>query len=156
MANNDIRHIDLFAAARSSEPLKTDLASDFFKELDQEEILGGSLHVEITVAEKAGDYFKLCYAIAGAVKVTCDRCLEEVVYDVDVKDEALVYYGEGEPSNDEARILPPRTNIYDTSWDIYEMVELALPIQRLHPDGECNPEMLQHLTALELSDDNDE
>ena len=36
----------------------------------------------------------------------------------------------------------------DLTQYIYESVVLALPYQRVHPDGECNPEMLERFRIV--------
>lgn len=151
MTSNSILHIDLFAVARSGQTQTFNLSDEFFKGLDQEEIVGGNLQVTANVKEKAGDYFSIHFAAKGEVSVLCDRCLDRVIYDVEVEDEALVYYGEGEPANEEVRVLPPRINVYDLAWDVYEAIELSLPLQRIHPEGQCNPDMVEHLKAFETS-----
>lgn len=156
MTSNNTLHIDLFAAARSGQKQCFNLSDSFFEELDQEEIVGGQLQVTALVKEKTGDYFSIQFTAKGEVSVLCDRCLERVVYDVEVEDEALVYYGDGEPSNIEARVLPPRINVYDLAWDVYEAVELSLPLQRIHPAGQCNPDMVEHLKALEATQDGED
>lgn len=148
MTSNNTLQIDLFAAARSGQKQNFSLSDSFFEEMDQEEIVGGQLQVTASVKENAGDYFSVQFTAKGEVSVLCDRCLERVVYDVDVEDEALVYFGDGEPSNEEARVLPPRINVYDLAWDVYEAVELSLPLQRIHPAGHCNPDMVEHLRAF--------
>ncbi len=147
MPNTDALTIDLFAAAQSGKVVTFELTDTFFETVEQDEILGGTAHVEATVKAKAADYFEVTYSIAGSIRVACDRCLDEVTYDIETEDSFLVFYGEGEPTNDEAHILPPRTNTFDMAWDAYESIELALPLQRLHEEGGCNPEMLDRLSG---------
>lgn len=36
----------------------------------------------------------------------------------------------------------------DLTQYIYESIVLALPYQRVHPDGECNPEMLERFRIV--------
>jgi uncharacterized metal-binding protein YceD (DUF177 family) len=48
--------------------------------------------------------------------------------------------------------LSPSDTGVDIEWNIYEMAELALPIQRVHTDGECDEQMedvLENYTARE-------
>ncbi len=79
----------------------------------------------------------------------CDRCLDDLVYDVDLSDSVLVYGGDGEPANDEAKMLPSRSYVYDLSWDVYESVVLSLPLQRVHAEAECNSAMMKYLLGQE-------
>ena len=148
MTSNNTLQIDLFCSRPQWAEAKFQPLRFVFEEMDQEEIVGGQLQVTASVKENAGDYFSVQFTAKGEVSVLCDRCLERVVYDVDVEDEALVYFGDGEPSNEDARVLPPRINVYDLAWDVYEAVELSLPLQRIHPAGQCNPDMVEHLRAF--------
>lgn len=45
------------------------------------------------------------------------------------------------------------TSDFDLSWIVYEIIETSLPIQRVHPDGECNSEMLSYITKEEPEQD---
>ncbi len=149
MPSTEVTTIDLFAASEREETIAIDLTDKFFEDVEQNEIIGGQLHLEVSVRVKTTDYFEVSYHITGNVNVACDRCLEAVIYDIDTEDSVLVFSGEGEPTNDEARILPPRSNHYDLSWDVYETVALSLPIQRTHAEGECNADMLHRFTVEE-------
>ena len=34
-----------------------------------------------------------------------------------------------------------KTGKLDLDWTIYEIIETSLPLQRVHPEGECNEDM---------------
>ena len=52
---------------------------------------------------------------------------------------------ESDSTADDIKFIPKNTNMYDASWDVYEIVELSLPIQRTHQVGECNEDMLSRI-----------
>ncbi len=144
--------IDLKAAAQEGKPLTFLLREEFFKELEQEEINGGNLEVMIKVKEVISGCFKLNIMVKGDVTVQCDRCLDDVEMSVEVEDEfKVVEDTDGEDA--EIRTLAPgRGYFYDVAWDIYEMVEVALPIQRVHDEGQCNQDMAERLENLSVSE----
>lgn len=78
MTSKNALHIDLKVAAREGKPLKIILSDNFFKNLEQEEVLGGDLCVVLSVSEIVSEIFKLHVDVGGVVRVQCDRCLEEV------------------------------------------------------------------------------
>ena len=41
------------------------------------------------------------------------------------------------------------------AWDIYELIDVHLPLQRVHPEGECNADMLSRFSIEEDSDNDD-
>ncbi|MDO4930576.1 MAG: DUF177 domain-containing protein [Bacteroidales bacterium] len=145
MASNDNLSIDLFAASRETQPLVFEVGDAFFEGLDQSEILGGDLRVQLRIRETGDDFFVADIEENGCVRVVCDRCLDEVTYDIEIADRVKIYYGEGEPEGEDIEILPPNTNTHDFAWHVYELAVLALPIQRIHPEGDCNAEMLAQL-----------
>ena len=51
-------------------------------------------------------------------------------------------------------VIPFSQTHYDTAWDIYESIALNLPLQRVHPEGECNADMMSRFSAEEDSEDN--
>ena len=147
-------NIDLSKATREDQFLAFDLEDKFFKELDQDEIIGGHIHVEIKFREAAGDIFVFRFHISGKVIVECDRCLDDLALDVDVEDTIRVAYeDESESSADDIKIIPKNTTTYDASWDVYEIVELALPIQRTHDIGDCNEDMVERICFDKEDDD---
>ena len=51
-------------------------------------------------------------------------------------------------------VIPFSQTHYNTAWDIYESIALNLPLQRVHPEGECNADMMSRFSAEEDSEDN--
>lgn len=143
MPSMDNLQIDLVAASRKGEALRFELANDFFCSLDQDEICGGEVFVELRVRDLTEGCFQLDFSIRGHVIVTCDRCLEELRREIDVRDSVKVT--EYETEDPDVKYMTGKNGLYDISWDVYEMTELSLPIQRVHPDGECDEDMLSCL-----------
>lgn len=143
----DTPKLDLFAAARDGAVREFGLDEAFFQALEQEEILGGHLHVAVTVKEGAGEVFHVKYVVQGEVCVPCDRCLDELTLAVDLTEVRHVSYAEEPPTDGETGYLEAGQKLYDVAWDIYEMVETSLPLQRVHAEGECNADMLQRFTV---------
>ena len=141
---------DLRELAKRGETQTISLTDSFFQELDQDEITGGDLQVKLNVRETAGDIFEVSIVIDGQVVVLCDRCLDELTLPVGVEDKLKIYAGNEDliPDDDDIRVLEGSGYVYDFSWDIYELAELSLPLQRVHKEGECNPEMMERLENM--------
>lgn len=154
MPSMDTFKIDLKKVPAEGLSLALVAEDDFFRALEQDEILGGRIAVDMTIRESTDGVFLLSYNAVGAVTVACDRCLDDLELAVEADDEvkicfesALETYGDAEENDD--RIIPDNTPVYDASWDLYETIILALPIQRTHAENECNKEVLKHMLGYE-------
>ena len=88
-------------------------------------------------------------AIAGEVVVTCDRCLEDCTLPIAYEGELVVKFSDEEQEYDgEVLWLYPGESEVDLTQYIYESIILAWPYQRVHAEGECNPEMLERFRII--------
>jgi len=120
----------------------------FFGRFENSEILDSDLIVEVHV-EKSARYIGIDCTVNGKVKVVCDRCLEDLTLPVDTGFKLSVKFGEEAGSADagdrEIVMVPEGEAELDMSQFIYDYVCTSLPMHRVHPDGECNPEALKYL-----------
>ncbi len=127
---------------------------EFFEAFENAEILDAEFVVN-AVAEKSGRYFGIDCEIDGQVTVSCDRCLEDLVLPVGTDIMLSVKFGDEETSEDhqegerEIIFVPEGEAEFDMSQIIYDYVCLALPMQRHHDEGECNPEAMKYLAGGE-------
>ena len=122
---------------------------EFFDSFENEEIFNADLQIRILV-EKSGRYIGVDCDIEGYLTVECDRCLDMLDMPIDVQVRLSVKFGEQEDSeisqdaerevifvkNDDAQL--------DMSQIVYDYACLALPMQRTHEDGECNPDTMKY------------
>jgi len=102
----------------------------FFESFGNQEILDAHLEVTADVTHHGLTADAVC-EIAGSVSVACDRCLEELVLPVKTSFEESYT-----PDSDEL----------DLGQDVYDYVCISLPLQRVHPEGECNQETTKYLS----------
>ncbi len=87
--------------------------------------------------------------ITGSVVVPCDRCLEDCTLPIDYEGELVVKFSDEEQESDgEIVWLYPGESELDLAPYIYESIVLALPYQRVHEEGKCNPEMLKYFDIV--------
>lgn len=107
------------------------------------EIRGGDCNVRVQV-ERSETQLALDVTIEGYVVVACDRCLDDVRVPVSYQGRLLVKFSDEIREYDgEVMWLSPVENEVDLTQYIYESIVLALPYQRVHPEGECDPAMLE-------------
>ena len=110
--------------------------TEFFQMFDNQDILDADVNVEVRVVKEGSQKVEADLHLAGNVTVQCDRCLEPLVLQV-----------ESSPSE----VFSPDT--VEDSWDmsqaVYDYSCLALPLQKVHPEGECNPDTVRYLGQRE-------
>lgn len=131
-------------------PHDFDFAVDgaLFRAFGSEEIKDGDCRVVVRL-ERAETQLTLDVRITGSVVVECDRCLEDCSVPVDFEGRLLVKFSDepGEYDGEVLWLLPAEDEV-DLSQYIYESIVLSLPYQRVHPEGECDPEMLRRFRIV--------
>ena len=102
------------------------------------------------VAEQKGGWIEIHCTVVGQAKVECDRCSEELLMPVAI-DEQLTVRFDAEPDDvvnddDNVIILREGTAEMDMAQTLYDLICVSLPMQKVHPEGECNPAALSHLS----------
>ena len=105
---------------------------EFFQMFDNTEILDADVNVEIRVVKEGNRKVEAELHLEGTVTVPCDRCLEPLAVPV-----------EANPS--EVFELDTVTEDWDLSQAVYDYICLSLPLQRVHPEGKCNPDTVRFL-----------
>ncbi len=119
-----------------------------FEAFGNAEIEDGDCDVE-AVLTKADTQLVVDVAIRGGVVVACDRCLEECRVPVDFSGRLVVKFSDEVREYDgEVLWLLPGEDEVDLAQYIYESIVLSLPYQRVHPEGACDPEMLQRFRIV--------
>ncbi len=121
----------------------------FFDTFEESLIQNANLEVKL-VLERASTWMKLESEIKGDVGVECDRCLEELLLPIDTKASLLIKFVKSEQEeeeDDEIITLDPSESELDLKQFLYDYICLALPLQRIHKKGECNPEMIARLES---------
>lgn len=112
------------------------------------EIKDGDCDVSVAL-ERGESMLTLDVTVDGSVVVECDRCLEDCNVPIHYEGQLLVKFSDEVHEYDgEVMWLLPMEDEVDLTQYIYESIVLALPYQRVHPDGECNPEMLERFRIV--------
>lgn len=135
------------------------VGKEFFQAFENEEIIGADVNVKCK-ASKRGQEILLDLEMGGHVTVVCDRCLENLDLPVSVS-AALVSRTEegGDESADGREVL--LHEVTDQQLDlgqiVYDYICLSLPMQRVHPEGKCNPDTVRFLgRTIEVPDSGDD
>ena len=132
------------------------LTDEFFEEWKNDEIEGGNVVFDV-VMERMEHMLMFTFRMKGEVETLCDRCLGKMKVEVEGEDHLCVRFSDEETTDDEDVVILPE-NAFEidlTQW-LYEYVAVRIPMQHIHPDGECDPEVTKFITSEEENVSEDE
>lgn len=125
-----------------------ELDGALFAAYEQTEIRDGAgkVYVRLNRSERQ---LVLDVRIDARVVVPCDRCLEDCTLPVAYEGQLVVKFSEegGEYDGEVLWLYPGDTEV-DLAQYVYESIVLSLPYRRVHPDGECDPAMLERFRIV--------
>lgn len=124
-----------------------EIGDAFFQMFEGAEIEHGSLVTEVLL-DKQSACMQMKINIKGTVEVACDRCLDNLILPINTDGELVVRFGNSNGSNpddDDLIVLDPSEGEINLSQYIFDSINVSLPLQRIHSDGQCNPEMIEKL-----------
>lgn len=112
-------------------------------------------HVKISLdLDKQERMMVLQFRLNGAIRVTCDRCLEEFDFPVNSNELYFVKFGhEHKEEEDNVLVITENETHLDISQLLYDYLMLSLPYRIVHPEGEdgnsgCDPGALERIERL--------
>ena len=125
---------------------KFDIKDDFFADMDYSEVKQADVTVDLEVLREEL-MMTLNFHLEGKVLVPCDRCADEFYIPIQSEQVFYIKFGaEGVEESDDVVVVPAEEHAYDIRSLIYEYIILSIPIHRVHPEGECNPQVLAMLS----------
>ena len=147
--------IPVSGLALGSHSYQFEINDDFFAEMDYSEIQQGKVTVNLDV-ERQETMLVLHFDLQGSVRVACDRCADEFDQPIESHQEFFVKLGtENAEESDDVAVVPADQSDFDVRSLVYEYIILAIPMHRVHPEGECNPEVLALLAQSESAEPTD-
>ncbi len=148
--------IPVSGLALGSHSYQFEINDGFFAEREYSEIQQGKVVVSLDI-DRQETLMVLHFGIEGTVRVACDRCADE--FDLPIRDEREFFLKlgtENAQESDDVEVVPAEQADYDISSLVYEFIILAVPIHRVHPEGQCNPEVMAMLTAEQTVEETEE
>jgi len=107
----------------------------FFSCFADSEITKADLSATL-VMHKKNNMLDLEFLVKGKLELTCDRCLENFWYQMDLQKMLYIKFGERfEEQSDDVIIIPSTESHIDVAQYFFEFVVLGLPAKRIHPGG---------------------
>jgi len=139
--------IDLKEVTSEPKALEWTLDDGYFLALENTQVQGGALHVSGSI-RKASGFYELQLHTSGTVRITCDRCLDDMDQPIEADADFTVKLGAEPDEEGDVIVVDENEGMLDTAWLIYESVALTIPIKHVHAPGKCNPAMTKALEEL--------
>lgn len=131
------------------------IEDSFFKDFEFSEITSGRFQVQVEV-EKKSALMEVRITMKGITPVICDKCAEEMSLEVSGADHWVIKWGDKtEDDDDDVWIFGPKEHFIDVQHRIYELIHLSLPARRVHPEGQCNLEVIAALGQFSATEDSE-
>lgn len=132
----------------SSYDFSFEVDGELFAAYESKEIKDGRCTAGVVMRKESDTQLLFDVAIEGYAVCECDRCLEDCRVPIDYRGRLTVRVSDeaGEYDGDVMWVAPSEEEI-DLTQYIYESIVLSLPYRRVHPEGECNPDMLSRFTV---------
>lgn len=132
------------------------LDKTFFEGCQNEELREGNVVFRV-ILEKTERTMLFHFSFHGNVNTVCDRCLGEMELPVEGKETLCVRFSDTDSSDDEnVAVLPENAFQIDLAQWLYEYVAVCIPIQKVHPEGQCDEEMLGYISDEHKETDEEE
>ena len=142
--------IPLHGLSKGRQEFEFKLDDGFLDEFGKGVVNGvsGTAHFAV---ERKGSWIEIECVIEGSAKVECDRCLEDLYLPVDSRQCLTVRFDENPEEvvndDDDTIILMDGTSEVDMGQTVYDFICLSLPLQKVHPEGECNMETISRIAG---------
>ncbi len=127
-------NIDIYGLDDKPYEFDYEIGHSFFEELEQDLIERGEFEVHLLL-DKSTTMLQLCFSIKGNVELICDRSLEPYTEEVDTEGVMILKFGDhDEELTEEISIINRNTTRINVAGYIFELIALALPMKKIHPD----------------------
>ena len=129
----------------------------FFQQFENSILQHGTMDV-LVVMEKKSNMLLLDFTLQGEVTVTCDRCLDDMMLELEGYTELIVKLGDrAEEEAEDVIMIPSTEHQLDLAQYIYEYITVMIPMRNVHPDDDdgkttCNPEILREIEKHQHSE----
>lgn len=127
--------IDIIKLKEGKHTFSFEVKDEFFKFYEADDWVNGSnLTASVTVT-KTASLMEADFDIAGTIRLTCDRSLEEFDHPMKVAEKVIYKYGQAEQEiSEDVFMITKDTPSINVAQLIYEFILLAIPAKKIHPD----------------------
>ena len=148
--------IPVSGLALGSHSYQYEINDGFFAGMDYSEVQQGKVRVKLDI-DRQETMLTLHFDLSGTVRVPCDRCADEFDLPIESQQQFFIKLGtENAEESDDVEVVQAEQADYDISSLVYEFIILAVPMHRVHPEGQCNPLVIEMLNREEMPAEEEE
>jgi uncharacterized metal-binding protein YceD (DUF177 family) len=123
----------------------------FFEQNKFIDEVSGKLNLKVLLDKKL-NLATLDFEFDGTLILLCDRCNSEMNYPLNYTDKLYIKFGhESYENTDEVIVLHDGDHEMDITSYIYEFIQLAIPMKKVHQEGDCDEEVINKLKEFQLN-----
>jgi DUF177 domain-containing protein len=119
---------------------------EFFTLFEYSEITEGNIKVSLKLLKNEG-LMVMEFDLQGEVNIICDRCADFYSQDIHKSYRLIIKTTEkdnNDNDDDDVVYISPKDHQINVASYIYEYINLALPMRKVHPrEEDCNQEVIQ-------------
>jgi uncharacterized protein len=117
-----------------------EFGDEFFEHYGTSLVSKGSFKADVTL-NKHETFIEATFKVKGQVKLICDRSLDPFDYPIDFEKKIIFKYGDSNQElSDEIIEIQRDTDSLELGHYIYEFIGLEIPIKKLHPRYQEEPD----------------
>lgn len=158
MGKYSLYNIPLKSLDEGTHRFEYTLNDQYFKLIGDEEsdVKRGKVEV-LLIVKRVSSTFEFNFELKGEVLIPCDRCLDDMLIEIDTHNRLFVKFGkEYSEESDEVVVVPETEGEINIAWFLYEFVALSVPIKHVHAPGKCNKVMAGKLKKHKAVSSDDE
>jgi uncharacterized protein len=134
--------VHIFNLSKKKHTFDFQIADDFFTHFENSPIDKAQLTVAL-ILDKRENLIEAQLTITGHLGLVCDVSLEEFDYPVKIKQTIIYKFGETEEElDDDLYTITKNTQKLDFAQILFEVICIAVPMKKLHPELEVSDEPL--------------
>lgn len=128
----------------------------FFEEFAYHEAEAAQISAKLQL-NKTSTFLEFEFSVDGKLLLPCDVCTANVWQHIKGEKKVVVKFGdEFNDEDDELIIIPRSETSFNVAQLIYELAILSIPSKVVHPEGECDEEMIAQLNKYRISENDKE
>lgn len=156
--------VPIFSLSNKKHEYSFDVQNEFFDAFEDSIVKKGIFNIEVTL-DRSETMIVAEIAIKGYAELICDRSLDEFKFPIDTKERVIYKYEDKYEEIDDTLIhIPYGAESLDLSTNIYDLINVQIPMKKLHPrfeeesfdDDDFEEEEESFLVYTSDSDDEDE
>ena len=128
-----------------------EIRDSFFESFEDSLVTKGNGHCRMDL-KKTETMMTMDFEFDLGVELVCDRSLDTFTFPIKEKHELIVKFGEhDEELSEDLLVISRETQTFDTAPILYELINLAIPMKKLHPryDGQESPDLIYQTEITE-------